>query len=388
MLTSRFDEIVGGWTFFKEMATRLSKRGHDVTVISPRLLKTKPYETLEKISIYRVRVLHIPSVPLIIPDYFSLVSAIQSALKLKEFDLVYDTTFMAYPFSFLAFPILSLIRPDIPWISHACGELRDMGRSITARFLFRSYLRLVAKLVLPRVKRVLVAGKPVYNMAANLGVAPNKLSIVRLGPMHEISAVKSKSDVARLKRKIRSSLGLSIDDFVVASIGRLHYGKRVDVIIRAVAKLQKTRKNIKLLIIGAGPEEHQLKTLARGQTDNIRFLGWRLDISDLLNAIDVYVSTSDSEAGMSSSLLEAMMAGLPCIVTPFTRAITNMRDGLVIPFQNPTALAEAIDTLYQNPELRTRFRAVVKRTGLRMAGQYSWDDYVYQVERIFEELDE
>jgi glycosyltransferase involved in cell wall biosynthesis len=382
LLTSRFDEIAGGWTFFKEIASRLSRNGHEVTVISPRLLGSKPFERQGRIQILRIRSLYVPAIPLVLPSLFSLSSALKKTLAHTPIEVVYDTTFLVHPLSILAVVLLSAMRPDIPVLAHACGELRDIGRGKLARALFGVYLRLTAHTVLRRARYALVAGDAVYSMASNLGVPRHKISIVRLGPMHEITRVRNESAINTRKR-IRESLGLQRDDVAVGVIGRLQYGKRVDLVLHAIEELQRTERRLRLLVIGAGPEEPRLRKLDRELACDAKFLGWRQDIPDLLLALDLYVSASESEAGMSSSLLEAMNAGLACIVTPFTRAIINRKNGLVVPFNSPNALEDAIKSLCQSPNLRRTLGTAARQTAHSIAKKHSWDVFVDRIDAVF-----
>jgi len=383
LLSSRYDEIPGGWTFFKEMARRLSQKGHEVVVISPRLLNAKPFEKQGAIEILRVRCLYVPSIPLVLPSVFSLSSALRKALAHKPIEIVYDTTFLVHPLSILAVALLAAMRPRIPVLAHACGEFKDIGRGRLARYLFRVYLRLTTQTVLRRARRVLVAGDTVYSMAANLGVPRDKISIVRVGPRHEIAGAVQSDAAVNTRKKIRESLGLRKGDVVVGVIGRLQYGKRVDLVIRAIGRLQRTDKRARLLIIGAGSEEQNLRRLCRELRCDAKFLGWRQDIPDLLLALDVYASPSESEAGISGSLLEAMSAGLPCVVTPFTRAIVNRKNGLVIPFNNADALREAAELLCRNSNLRKRLGNAARQTARSVARKYNWNAYVARITGVF-----
>jgi glycosyltransferase involved in cell wall biosynthesis len=91
----------------------------------------------------------------------------------------------------------------------------------------------------------------------------------------------------------------------------------------------------------------------------VRFLGFRLDIAELLQAMDVFVLSSRSE-GLSLTLLEAEAAGLPIVATRVGGNPEVVRDGesgFLVPSEDTAGLAAALAQLLQNPGLRARFGA-------------------------------
>ena len=118
---------------------------------------------------------------------------------------------------------------------------------------------------------------------------------------------------------IRQALGISPETPIIGSIGRLEPIKGYDIMIQAFAKLQeKWRDGPKpiLLLAGDGSERSRLRQLAGdlGVADQARFLGWRDDPGDLLEAFTIFTMSSHSE-GTSVSLLEAMSSGVCPVVT-------------------------------------------------------------------------
>lgn len=107
---------------------------------------------------------------------------------------------------------------------------------------------------------------------------------------------------------LRQELGLNPEDRVVLSVGELSRRKNHKVILEAVAKLPVS--NVHYLICGIGPEEENLRLLAKtlGVEDRLHLLGFRQDISKLLALADVYAFPSLQE-GLPVALMEAMAAG-------------------------------------------------------------------------------
>jgi glycosyltransferase involved in cell wall biosynthesis len=128
------------------------------------------------------------------------------------------------------------------------------------------------------------------------------------------------------REKIRSQYGCS-DRFVLLYVGRLAPAKQVDLLLRAMAGLK--GEPVTLILVGGGPEEGRLKTLAGelGVADSVRFAG-RVpdgDLPDYYAACDAWVTASRHE-GFCVPVVEAMAAGKPVIV-PDVTAMPETADG-------------------------------------------------------------
>ncbi len=132
-----------------------------------------------------------------------------------------------------------------------------------------------------------------------------------------------------------------------------HYG--VGDVIEAFALLRRRRPDATLAIAGTGSEEARLRALARERCpEGVTFLG-RVDprqIPALCDRCDVYVNASLVD-NQPLSILEAFAAGLPVVSTP-TGDIASMietgQTGLLVPRNDPGALADAIESLLDDPE--------------------------------------
>jgi glycosyltransferase involved in cell wall biosynthesis len=110
------------------------------------------------------------------------------------------------------------------------------------------------------------------------------------------------------------------------------------------------------MIVGDGPlrEPLQNRSRALGISHKVMFLGTRSDIPDILMATDVSVLTSDRE-GFPNALIESMSIGVPVVMTDFKAAaelITDGTQGFIVPRNNPAALAERIQLLIRDADLR------------------------------------
>lgn len=132
---------------------------------------------------------------------------------------------------------------------------------------------------------------------------------------------------ARLhRREKRQELQLAEDAVVLFSVGELNRNKNHEVILRAMAKLD--REDVHYCIAGRGDLQGYLTDLAEslGIGPWVHLLGYRTDIHELLGMADVFVFPSKRE-GLSVSLMEAMASGLPCVVSRIRGNVDLIEDG-------------------------------------------------------------
>lgn len=114
------------------------------------------------------------------------------------------------------------------------------------------------------------------------------------------------------KGLVYKDLGLNERDKLVFSMGELSIRKNHERVIEAIAKLN--NPSIHYAIAGLGDREEDISALAKKLNVNLHLLGYRDDKSELMKASDVFVFPSLQE-GLPVSLIEAMAAGCPCVVS-------------------------------------------------------------------------
>lgn len=384
-----FDEVPGKWTYFKEMALRLSDAGLKIIVLSPRAKGNKPKEVIEGVTVYRYSSIYISQIPLLLINPISLFSILKEIINTEKYiDLIYDTTSGVLPSSILIKLLFKLKGREIPLILHVHGELKDLKSKGLLSFFFELYLRLVASLSFALADKVLLAGEKILPRVLSLGAHPNKLKIVRVGLKYEDRLSNPRTLCKEEKLRLKTSIGLHENDFIVGYVGRLSPGKGLNTLFEAVAKVKNVMPSLKVLLVGDGSEKSKLKMLASklGIDDIIIFLGYRDDVPSLLQIMDVFVNLSESEAGISGSQIEAMRYGLPSIITPFTGALINMEDAIIVPFNNAQAVSDALLLLYTNQCLRRRIGLNAAMKAQSLIACYSWSKYLSDVFRVFREI--
>lgn len=116
--------------------------------------------------------------------------------------------------------------------------------------------------------------------------------------------------------QIRNQLGISPEAFVVGHTGRFTYQKNHYLLIRVFAELRRQKPDSHLVLVGEGPLEAEMRTLAEslGVADGISFAGLQAEVAQYLSAMDVFLLPSHFE-GFCISLLEAQANGLPCLAS-------------------------------------------------------------------------
>ena len=163
------------------------------------------------------------------------------------------------------------------------------------------------------------------------------------------------------------SVGSAGDRQGFVSVARLVPQKGIDVLIRALAQTTGAARDWTLNLVGDGPEREALQRQVQqaGLQEQVQFLGFRSDPQTFLLQAGVFVLPSRFE-GMPNALLEAMAAGLAVVVTDASpgplEVVVNGVSGLVVPRDDPFALAEALDRLAADPLLRERLGAAARDT--------------------------
>ncbi len=171
------------------------------------------------------------------------------------------------------------------------------------------------------------------------------------------------------------------------SVARLSVIKDQPTLLRAVRQVVDAHPGFRLDIVGEGPERPTLERLRGelGLAESVRLLGYRDDVGPLLAEADLFLLTSTSE-GLALTLLEAMASGLPVVATDVggnREVVVHGETGLLVPPRSPTAVAQAVAQLLQDPA-----RAVAMGRAGRRRVEESFDirTMVARYERLYDEL--
>lgn len=167
---------------------------------------------------------------------------------------------------------------------------------------------------------------------------------------------------------------------IILSVGRLHFVKGHDLLIRAFAKAR--IKGWKLCIVGEGNERSKLEVLIKelGLNDTVYLPGMSENVEEYYLRAGIFVLSSRAE-GFPNCLVEAMSYGLPVISTNCETGpsviISNMENGLLVPNKEIDSLADAMKFLVENPSVRQKFGEHAKKSV-----------NIYKVEAIMDQWNE
>ena len=192
------------------------------------------------------------------------------------------------------------------------------------------------------------------------------------------------SSVSFTKAEARRRLSLDPEVFVVLTIGRLRVQKSLDTLLSSIPELKETIPNFRILIVGEGELERDLKSLSikLGIEHFVQFRGSTQTPEIYYAASDVFVLPSVFE-GLPTVVLEAFRASLPVIASDIEGTNEIVRDGftgLLFPPRNATALASKISDLYHSPERR---QYLAKQGNLSYISQFEIRDYASQMENLY-----
>jgi len=152
----------------------------------------------------------------------------------------------------------------------------------------------------------------------------------------------------------RNELGVDAQAILIANIGRLSPEKGHLDFLMAGRELLKINENIRLLLFGVGPEQERLENFVNdnGMAGSVIFAGFRPDMKNIYNSLDLVVQSSFTE-GMPNVVLEALLMEVPVIATDVggtAEIIENGKTGVLTRAGQPVEIVTAVRAFLSNPE--------------------------------------
>jgi glycosyltransferase involved in cell wall biosynthesis/protein-tyrosine-phosphatase len=197
----------------------------------------------------------------------------------------------------------------VPHLVRTVHGLREPMRGWSA-LKFRLYEALDRFALMCAGDLVIAVSARMADALRSRGYRPTSVTCIHNGVnVAAIAASRSADDVRR-------ELGIAANAFVIGTIGRLSAVKGHATLLRAARLIRNKRRDLRLLIVGAGPLRRELETEAAslGIADACVFTGVREDVYDLIGAMDMFALPSLSE-GIPMSVLEAMALGCPVVAS-------------------------------------------------------------------------
>jgi glycosyltransferase involved in cell wall biosynthesis len=263
--------------------------------------------------------------------------------------------------------------------------MKVSGSSIVT-FMQQSFIgRLELKWLKQWAKRVMILNSGIAEEAERAGFRreqllwmPNPVDIDRFSPIN-----------AEERCRLRSSAGIAAGEMVIVYVGRLAPEKDLPCLVDGFHRFVSSGRQGRLVLVGEGPDQAALQARCEtlGISDRVVFTG-RLGADEViawLRRSDVFSLVSEFE-GFPCSLVEAMSAGLPSVVSDIpgnTQLVESGVQGFTAPRGEPGAVAEALDRLASDRELREKLGANARQ---HVVERYSVDHVIARYENLFEEV--
>ncbi len=171
---------------------------------------------------------------------------------------------------------------------------------------------------------------------------------------------------------------------VIGTIGRLSSVKGQDVLLRAAKRLVEDFSDVKVLLVGDGPDEDRLRRLSAklGLDKNVIFAGSVDDTIEAIPAMDIFILPSIKE-GLGLSLVEAMAFGRPCIASRVGGIESLIEDGvtgMLVKPGDPDELARAVKYMFYNQEKAEVFKEAARK---RVVEDFDIEKMASQVEKVY-----
>ena len=371
------------WRYLYEISKRMGVLGVDVKIITNGYPTLPQEDKIDGVTIYRLKRLR--SLPF--ANNQELIRVIE-----KESPNAVLWSIGATSFYFLRTlkkinkPIIGIWMGTIYSLKQigglGLGELtrnfRYLGVHIISALIPSFLANSVLKL--PTLKRIIVLNENNKNELLNCGFPPHNIFVIPPGVTESDLELLDIREVEELRKKI----GLEENIFVVLYLGSPLSLRGIDILIDAVSLTYKKITPLKLIILSRRQsdnlidEEKYIKNLCRnlGIEDRVKIISGFLDVEH----VKKFIALSDVvalpfklvQSDNPTSILEAMALGKPVISTKVD-GIPELLDGgrgcLINP-NNPKDLADAIFTIYSNPQLRTE---IGERAREYMLKYPTWD---------------
>lgn len=360
VLTSLADLNAGGIANHAlSIAKRLSKCGHRFTVVTRGNWRNRTEEEFDGIRVIRARFL--PLYPLHVSFHGWFVRSLLKSLQ-NDLDLIHAHS-----------PLIPVPDEKLPIMTTVHTPMRSEAKHIhgfrpypiAARLQIRMVSRIEEKLF-QRSGRIAVVANSVRAELASYSVLPNKVDWVGTGVDQQVFIPPPETR--------------QLSDSYVLYSGRLLERKGLISLLRAASLISKEAPGVKFLLLGDGPLKNYLEKEAERLHIQSRFLllghipfrARQQELIEFYQRAAIFVQPSLYE-GLPATLLEAMACGKAVVATAVgghPDAISHGSNGLLVPPNDPQALAKSLLALLQDGTMRKALGQAARNT---IEERFTWD---------------
>lgn len=369
-----YPEINGVATSVLMLKTELEKKGHNVYVFTT----TTPGAPEHEHNVYRV-----PSLPCILITERRVGLFYQpklaSVMKRLNLDLIHTHT----EFSLGIFGRIMARELKLPLVHTYHTIYEDYTHYVTHNKKIdksaKAVVRIISKVCCNTVQQVIVPTEKVKDLLTTYSVHKD-IAIIPTGI--DLNKFRRTEDTEETVRRIKGKYGIAAEDKVILYLGRISKEKNLEEVIRIMPEYLSKRKNVKMLIVGNGPDRERLEEYT-GQLEcreQIIFAGeqpWDW-IAGFYHTGDVFVSASNSET-QGLTYIEAMAAGLPLVAKKdrcLDDILENGVNGYI--FEDKKSLMDGLDAVLLNPQ-----DICYGENSLSIVEKYSTEEFAKKIEHIY-----
>ena len=229
------------------------------------------------------------------------------------------------------------------------ASLEDVYRWNLLRVLADKYHRWLTRWC----QRLITVSPALRDELIRDGVPPEKVVYV---PNETNLSTYDRSGAAR--EAIRAEFRMTPDLTVIGTVARLAAFKNIPLLLRAAKPLTEAHDDVRLVIVGDGPDRPALERMARdlGIDQKVYFAGWRNDVARVLSAFDLFALPSRTE-GMPNTVMEAMALGKPVVATDVGGVAELVKDeetGLLVPSDDLERFTGALSRMLEDRQFAGR----------------------------------
>jgi len=351
-ICSYFYPVIGGTEKqLERLLKELYKKGYRVSVLTQRISGLPRIEIKDGIFVYRE--IYAPKVGFLFGIFYLISVFIFLWKKRNSYDIIYCNILYLHtvPAIFVAKLFYKKVVVKIAGRGNF-GDIVRMERIRGGKILLK---------ICKKVDKFIAVSFKAKEELKGIGIRDSQILVIpNFVDVHKFHPVSNEERI-----RLRKKLSLSEDKKICVFVGRLSPEKGISYLIKSWQKVVDNYSNVILLIVGEGPlrESLEKQTSELNIQDTVKFLGKRDNVSEYLQASDIFVLPSLSE-GLPNALLEAMSCGLPCIATKIggcVDLIEDGKDGFLVEVKNTDELAKSLIRLIQDEEMARRFGSMAQR---------------------------
>lgn len=293
-------------------------------------------------------------------------TALLKVLRAKQADVVH-----MHGYGATTFGRLCAWRMGIPSILHEHANLGDTPW----------FQKVADRLLAPHTDLAIAVSESTAEFTVRARLMPaDRTKVVYLGaPLDEFARPRDPEEVAAA----RAALGIAPGTIAVGTVTRLMPSKGNEYLVGAVPAIVAAHPKARVFIAGEGELQSALQEQASelGLGERLTFLGFQRDVAAVLSALNVVVFPSLWE-GTPLTVFETLAMGKPIVATDadgLLDVLVDRRNALIVPRRDPSALAEAVGTLIDQPALAAQLTAGARETGTH----YDIQAFVTKMERLY-----